>query len=88
MITLQKKKKHLINWKDLIVTDLDGYQYRLDRLIEFHDFSLTKIELKDGKISSWSQYLISAPEETPNWDTPKVEVDWTGFKEALKEALP
>lgn len=40
----------------------------------------------DGHILEWPDVLVHADGEEPNWDTPQVEVDWTGLAEAVENA--
>lgn len=75
----------MISYTDLLITDQDGNQSNLDAMMLNLDYSLRNIKLaSDGSIAEWDGKFISAPDEEPNWDTPKVAVDWTGFEDRIK----
>ncbi len=76
-----------INWRDLRVYGIDGFLGFLGELVDVASASLDYCELSiDGNIESWPQHFIAASDEEPDWDTPRVAVDWTGFVEALSGA--
>jgi hypothetical protein len=75
----------MISWRELIVTDGrdNGQVGTLGNIVDNELMHIEDAEIRDGKILQWHGYFISAPGEDPDWDTPFVEVDWTGFEEAL-----
>ena len=79
-----------LHWRDLGVTNGDGESCgTLGEVIDRRDSSIGPEHLDlgpDGSINSWPQHLIAAPDEEPDWDTPRVPVDWSGFKDALTRA--
>ncbi len=78
----------MLNWRDLVVTNVEGDQTTLGQMVDMQDDGLSHIEsLRNGGIDVWYQYFISAPGEEPSDDTPHCDVDWTGFEDALKIAL-
>jgi len=76
-------------WTDLIVMDSDGeYRGMLGNIADCRDDEtiewLATITLSaSGGIDSWPDYFVSAPGEEYDWDTPRGEVDWAGFAEAI-----
>ena len=73
-------------WQDLIVWN-DGQEVgTLAEMIASRDRGLTQIDAigEDGSIAGWQQYFITTEGEEPDWDTPRGEVDWTGFAVALQ----
>jgi hypothetical protein len=71
-------------WQDLIVTNEGDEMGPLGQMLEIEPANLDGAKLgDDGSIREWMQYYIAAPGEQPDWDTPRGEVDWTGFAEAL-----
>ena len=71
-----------MNWRQLQVTDGDGDSFGdLGTLVETAPANLDSATIEDGKIVSWDGFFMAAPDEDPDWDTPRVEVDWTGFQE-------
>ena len=85
--------KESITWKDIVVTtcDGDGTESSLPRMMQNEDevlaFRHAYINPETGEIYGWHQYFLSAPGEDPDWDTPKMSVDWTGFLNALRESI-
>jgi hypothetical protein len=81
-----------INWRNLIVSEGNADMGRTlgDMLTEYaagDNDCLDRVKLAtDGSIDSWEQLFISAPGEDPEWDTPRVPVDWDGFESALQIA--
>ena len=75
-----------LHWTNLRVTDSDGDDIgALGDCINDGTVSTEYIMLRDdGSLDSWPDYFISAPGEEPEWDTPHVPVDWTGFANAVK----
>ncbi len=78
-----------IDWRDLIVTDEDGRSATLGEVVALKDAALECIEISEtGGIDQWPGRFVSAPGETPDWDTPRdVDVDWRGFRAAVEAAL-
>lgn len=79
-----------VKWSDLVVYDSDGelYGYLDDPEI----ISMISQEKKDGRIlfnrdgsiKEWHDFFIAESGEEPSWDTPKRDVDWSGFLDAIK----
>jgi hypothetical protein len=78
---LQRAIQRAIPWENLIATDQDGNSGTLGSIMA-DDKPLTAT-VRDGRITEWLNMFLSAPGETPDWDTPHANVDWTGFTEAL-----
>ena len=76
-----------ISWRELIVTDTDGDSWQtLGELVDSAPANLDNAIIVDGRIDSWCGFFISAPDEDPDWDTPRNPVDWSGFVSALAKA--
>lgn len=76
----------MLNWKELRVFDTGcTYLSDLGAIVATSPTMLDNITLspEDGSITIWPDYFICAPNEYPDWDTPRCEVDWSGFEEAL-----
>lgn len=75
----------MLNWKQLIVTDNEGGTAgTLEEIVTLCPANLDSAEIEtDGSLGAWPDYLLSAPGEEPEWDTPREDVDWTGFADAL-----
>jgi len=73
-----------MNWKELMVTDAEGNTARLINSLDVVAKSYPIV--RDGALVELVGYLLHAPTEEPEWDTPRVNVDWGGFTEAMKEA--
>lgn len=73
----------MLNWRELIVTDVEGNTDTLGALVDRNDSLLNHATITDGRITEADGAFLSAPGEDADWDTPRVEVDWTGFVEAL-----
>lgn len=79
----------MLNWRELVVTDgnwPDDTPDTLDNVVANNVHYLRRATIRDGRIDDWQGYYISAPDETPDWDTPKCEVDWAGFEDAVRIA--
>jgi hypothetical protein len=74
------------NWRDLVVTDANdpSATTELGKLADTAPETLDSAVIVDGAISEWTDYFLSAPGEAPDWDTPRGDVDWTGFEIALR----
>lgn len=73
-----------LNWKNLIVSTGDAEQgTELGSLVENDDTSLLAVTVENGRISTYPQNYLSAPGEEASWNTPGVQIDWTGFTDAL-----
>lgn len=80
----------MINWRTLGVIGNDGESLGTlgEVLGNASTAAITEIELNDdGSIDTWGDHMIAAPGEEPDWDTPRVPVDWSGFAAALSEAI-
>jgi len=81
-----------VNWRNLIVTDSEGDTWgTLGQLVHLAPANLDSARtatLGNGTlcIHEWPNFFISAEGEEPDWDTPKDDVDWSGFRESLAEA--
>ncbi len=70
----------VIHWTELLVTDSDGITCgTLADMVRDAPANFDTATIEDGRIVSWPDWFISAPGEEPNWDTPRVDVDWGGF---------
>ncbi len=77
----------MINWTNLQVTDSDNECWgSLGAIVASAPANLDGVVVEDGKISEWNGFFLHGEDETPDWDTPQIAVDWTGFTEALAEA--
>jgi hypothetical protein len=76
---ITKMTDEVISWRDLLVTDSDGLSRNLGMLVDTNKSLLSGVVMRDGKISEWKGFFISAPREEPSPDTPSVPVDWSGF---------
>ncbi len=87
---LTAAQQEAVNWRNLGVTNNDGESLGTlgEVLDNASDAAITEIELNDdGSIDTWADHMIAAPDEEPDWDTPRVPVDWTGFALALADAI-
>ncbi len=76
-----------MNWRKLEVHETDGYLGQLGDPVEDAPANLDTCEIaEDGSIAIWPDHMVAGPGEDPDWDTPKVAVDWAGFREALVSA--
>ena len=74
----------MLKWSELIVTDSDGNTGdTLGSMVELCSANLDTAVLNNGRIVEWPGFILSAPGEEPDWDTPRGPVDWDGFMEAL-----
>ena len=74
-----------INWRELIVSTGDAVEgTELGIVTDTDDSSLLSAQVENGRIVSWPQLYISAPGEDPDWNTPNVPIDWTGFDQAVQ----
>lgn len=74
------------HWRDLVVTDTDGQTGTLGDLVDHCPANLDNAKIDDGAIEAWEGFMLSAPGEEPDWDTPRGAVDWSGFADALNTA--
>ena len=83
------KTKSVCEWQDLAVTSVYGEPCgTLAECLLNSDRSICQIATgANGEIIEWEDHFISAPGEAPDWDTPCVIVDWTGFEDALDTAI-
>ena len=77
----------MITWRELEVWTCEDNEY-CGTLGDLTDNGMLSAhpEVRDGKIEGWLDYLIAAPREAPDWDTPRQPVDWDGFEEAFKKS--
>ena len=74
----------MTNWRDLIVTDSDGATGEtLGSIVDNAPANLDSAEISGGRIASWDGFMLSAPGEDADWDTPRGEVNWDGFQDAV-----
>ena len=75
-----------VSWRDLIVTDAEGDTAgTLGWFVDHAPANLDNAVIEGGVLKIWDGYFISAEGEDPNFDTPKVPVDWSGFQTAIEE---
>lgn len=69
------------NWTELVVTDADGNTGTLGEMVESQDAGLNTavVDTERGGIREWDGYYLSAPGEEPDSNTPRGDVDWSGF---------
>jgi hypothetical protein len=72
-------------WRALLVTDAEGDEgCPLGALVDRDPANLDTARLgAGGEIAEWDGFFIAAPGESPDWDTPRGPVDWSGLREAL-----
>ncbi len=76
-----------ISWRDLCVTDADGFACeRLGVLVDRTPDYLEGAVIREGRIAEWSGFLVYTEGEKPDWDTPRAPVNWTGFEACLTAA--
>jgi hypothetical protein len=74
----------MLNWRELIVSDNEGKTGdTLGFFVDNAPANLDNAVIENGRIVEWTGFFLSAPDETPDWDTPKVDVDWSGFEDTL-----
>lgn len=74
----------MLKWMDLIVSNEDGATGdTLGEIVNICPANLDNATIEDGKIVAWPGFMLSAPGEEPDWDTPRGAVDWDGIGEAL-----
>jgi len=82
----------MISYRELRLIDAQGngettigraidQAFASDEVNEFDSQLLT--DSSDGSVESWAGYFVAAPGEEPGWDTPRCNVDWNGFTEAV-----
>jgi hypothetical protein len=77
----------MISYTELIVTDAEGCcAGTLGDIVENAPANLDTATVRNGKITEWPQFFLSAEGEEAGWDTPRVAVDWTGFVGRLASA--
>lgn len=77
---------NILNWRNLNVYDSDGdYWGDLGSLVESAPANLDNADIVDRKIESWPGFFIASPDEEPDWDTPRSNVDWEDFEERLNQ---
>lgn len=77
----------MLKWNELIVSDEDGaVGDTLGEFVNICPANLDNATIENGKITEWPGFMLSAPGEEPDWDTPVADVDWEGFQEALERA--
>lgn len=76
----------MLSWRELIVWDGPSGQEAgtLGDFVENCPANLDNMTtITNGRITEWPGYFIGAPGEDADWDSPRGEVDWTGFEDAL-----
>ena len=77
-----------MNWRNLIVTDSYGDGYgTLGDVMRVSPETLDSATIDDDAVVSWDGFFLSSPGEEPDYDTPRCEVDWSGFQEAYDRAV-
>lgn len=78
-----------INWRNLDISDGERSLGTLGEVLDnASDSQIKHIRLSpSGEVESWADRYLSTPDEAPGWDTPRGEVDWTGFRDVLAEAI-
>ena len=77
----------MITWRELVLWN-DGVACNFGSFMERADASSVAALrlLANGRVSEWSQFFLSAPDEEPDWDTPRRRVNWRGLKTAVAAA--
>jgi hypothetical protein len=84
----------MLSYRELLLIDAQGNGETtigdaIDRAIASHEIGEFDGQLltvaSDGSVESWDGYFVAAPGENPDWDTPRLMVDWSGFAEAVSE---
>ena len=74
-------------WSELGVTNDEGNCIgTLGDIVANSPEMFDTATIENGKIESWPQYFLTGYDEEPDWDTPRCEVDWTGFEDAIQTA--
>jgi hypothetical protein len=80
---IERRRVTMVKWTELQVSDSDDKWGSLGELVNKAPANLDNADIIDGRIDSWPGMFIAAPGEEPDYDTPTVPVDWTGFQAAL-----
>jgi hypothetical protein len=72
-------------WRALLVTDSAGDEWGpLGGIVDRAPANMDTARLgAGGEIVEWAGFFMAAPGESPDWDTPRGPVDWSGLREAL-----
>ncbi len=66
------------HWKELFVTTEDNSNIPIETAIETLDISGMVLDEYSG-IIEWNKHFIHRENETPDWDTPRCRIDWSGL---------
>lgn len=69
----------------ILIQPLDSIGTLADVLATSPDL-MSSLVISGGRIAEWPQVLVAAPGEDPDWDTPRVDVEWSGFVDAVRDA--
>ena len=76
-----------MKWTELRVVDIDGLdQGSLDEVVANPEtrWMLDHATIVNGQIESWDYFWMCAPDEDLDHNTPRCDVDWSGFDEIVR----
>ena len=73
-------------WRELNVYSEGELWGSLGELVDNAPANLDGARIEDGQIAEWQDFLIAAPGEDPDWNTPAGPVDWTLFERSIQAA--
>jgi len=77
----------MTSWRDLVVSDADGNTGdTLGFFVDSAPANLDDATIQNGRIVEWPGFFLSIEGEESDWDTPRGDIDWAGFEDALTEA--
>jgi len=78
-----------INWRKLNVINCEEDELgKMEDVLAKYPSILRTLELDDtGAIYGWDRHFAYADGERYDCDTPRVPVDWTGFRDAVDASL-
>ena len=79
----------IMDWQELVVFDSEGATgATLGSMVKDAPDSFGSLVLAgNGSIEEWDGYMVAAQDEEPDWDTPRCDVNWIGFAEALGRTI-
>jgi len=80
-------KTDAIKWTELEVHDTEGPTGdTIENFVKLAPANFDCAVIDNGRLVVWPQFMLAAPGEEPDYDTPRGAVDWAGFENALSEA--
>ena len=74
----------MTQWQDLLVVNEGEELDSLGELVRLAPANLDNAVIENGRSVEWQDYFLAAPGEDYDADTPRGEVDWSGFEDALR----